>query len=240
MKRKFCFGLALLGVLWICAGILGCGKGESAEDSISVPVEIGEHINFGSYQGEEIEWRVLDVKDGNVLLLSEYGLDVQPFHETRGSDIAWEDCTLRQWLNDEFYESAFTDEEKEKMLLSTSEGFPEHNSRVPGGKYMYRERETEDHVFLLSYTELCHYILDDNDDNVSDSKRLCYPTEYVKSNSDLSLYKDACGWWLCSVNQLVRCRPMVVTAYGHIEQELGEIGVTSMQYAVRPAVWIKW
>lgn len=240
MKKKFCFGLAFLIVLGMCVSIWRCSKEEPAEDSISVPVEIGEHINFGSYQGEEIEWRVLDVKDGNALLLSEYGLDVQPFHETKEDDVAWEDCTLRQWLNDKFYESAFTDEEKEKIVLSTSEGFPEYNSRVPGGEYTYRERETEDKVFLLSYTELCQYISYDTVDDVSDSKRLCYPTEYVKSNFDIPLFEDACGWWLCSVNRFVRCRPMVVTAYGHIEQEVGPTGVTSMQYAIRPAVWIKW
>lgn len=242
MKRKFYFGLAFLGILGIYAGILGCGEGEPAADSISVPIETGEHINFGSYQGEEIEWRVLDVKDGNVLLLSEYGLDVQPFNETKESDINWEDCTLRQWLNDEFYESAFTDEEKKKIVLSTSEGFPEYNSRMPGGKYAYLERETEDHVFLLSYTELYQYISDDTVAEMSDSNRLCYPTEYTKSNSGMLLNKDACGWWLCSVNQAAPdgCRPMVVTVYGQIQQELGATGVTSMQYAVRPAVWIKW
>lgn len=242
MKRKFYFGLAFLGILGIYAGILGCGEGEPAADSISVPIETGEHINFGSYQGEEIEWRVLDVKDGNVLLLSEYGLDVQPFNETKESDINWEDCTLRQWLNDEFYESAFTDEEKKKIVLSTSEGFPEYNSRMPGGKYAYLERETEDNVFLLSYTELYQYISDDTVAEMSDSNRLCYPTEYTKSNSGMLLNKDACGWWLCSVNQAAPdgCRPMVVTVYGQIQQELGATGVTSMQYAVRPAVWIKW
>lgn len=242
MKRKFYFGLAFLGILGIYAGILGCGESEPAADSISVPIETGEHINFGCYQGEEIEWRVLDVKDGNVLLLSEYGLDVQPFHETKESDINWEDCTLRQWLNDEFYESAFTDEEKKKIVLSTSEGFPEYNSRMPGGKYAYLERETEDNVFLLSYTELYQYISDDTVAEMSDSNRLCYPTEYTKSNSGMLLNKDACGWWLCSVNQAAPdgCRPMVVTVYGQIQQELGATGVTSMQYAVRPAVWIKW
>lgn len=230
-----------LGLLGICAGLLGCGREESARDSIPVPVEIGEHISFGSYQGEEIEWRVLDVKDGNVLLLSESGLDVQPFHETKGSDISWEDCTLRQWLNEDFYERAFTEEEKEKIALSVSEGFPEYNSPIPGGKYAYRERETEDHVFLLSYTEVYQYLSNENGDNISDSKRLCYPTESVKRKLGLS-QKDACGWWLCSVNRAVPegCRPMVVTAYGHIEQEVGEMGVTRMQYAVRPAVWIKW
>lgn len=242
LKRKFYFGLAFVGIMVIYAGILGCGKSKPAADSSSVPVETGEHIKFGSYQGEEIEWRVLDVKDGNVLLLSEYGLDVQPFHETQESNIAWEDCTLRQWLNVEFYESAFTEEEKEKIVLSTSEGFPEYNSSMPGGKPAYRERETEDNVFLLSYTELYRYISDDTTAEMSDSDRLCYPTEYAKSNSEMPLNKDACGWWLCSVNQSAPdgYRPMAVTVYGQIQQELGAAGVTSMQYAVRPAVWIKW
>ena len=76
----------------------------TSDDGNSVFVQKGEHIKFGSYQGEKIEWRVLDVIGEKVLLLSEYGLDVKPYNDNLSSGITWESCTLRRWLNDEFYE----------------------------------------------------------------------------------------------------------------------------------------
>ncbi|EOS46213.1 hypothetical protein C810_02312 [Lachnospiraceae bacterium A2] len=236
MKRRFYFGLTVFCVLLMCFGLFGCGQ--SSADTASVPIEIGEHMNFGNYQGAEIEWRVLDVKDGNVLLLSEYGLDVKPYHDSASSDISWEACSLRQWLNGEFYESSFTDEEKKKIMLSTSEGFPEYNAGVAGGGYSYFERETEDNVFLLSYTEACHYISSEMA-NEGNSVGLCYPTEYAKSSPDIDIYHDACGWWLGAGfrGYADQCRQFVVSPYGKIN---AEEDASSTKYAVRPAMWIKW
>ena len=59
---------------------------------------------YGSYQGEAIEWRVLDKKGDKVLLLSEYGLDIQPFDTSDVSRVLWKDSTMRKWLNNDFYE----------------------------------------------------------------------------------------------------------------------------------------
>lgn len=236
MKRKFYLGLTVFSVLLMCFGMFGCG--ETFADTGSVPIEIGEHMNFGNYQGEEIEWRVLDVKDGNVLLLSEYGLDVKPYHENVSSGISWEACTIRQWLNGEFYEDSFTDEEKKKIVLSTSEGFQEYNAGVAGGGYSYFERDTEDNVFLLSYTETCHYISEEIAAE-GNSAGLCYPTEYAKSNPGIDIYHDACGWWLGAGfrGYAGQCRQFVVSPYGKINVEED---ANSTKYAVRPAIWIKW
>lgn len=237
MKRFFYFGIIFFSVLWIYLSVSGCGA-SSAGNNISVPVEPGEHIDFGSYQGEDIEWRVLDVKDGNVLLLSEYGLDVKPYHETTSLDIGWEDCTLRQWLNNEFYEDAFTDGEKELIILSLSEGFPESNSRAVGGRYVYYEREEEDHVFLLSYSEVCHYFSSGIGAEWN-CTRFCSPTEYVKNNFDIPIYQNSCGWWLGAAHRgyADREEPVTVSPYGGINLEPT---VNSMKYAVRPAIWIQW
>lgn len=238
MKKKICLlsMITMLAVL-VCLVFPGCSRQSSAGSASEM---IGEHMKFGTYQGEEIEWRVIDADDenGKVLLLSEYGLDAKPYHEERSLNIKWEDCTLRGWLNHEFYESAFTDEEQEKILLSTSEGFSKYNSRIPGHDYDYLERETEDYVFLLSYTEVYQYI-GNTHGNESDSDRLCYPTEYAENNTDIKIYNDACGWWLCAgirgYNES-RHRPVVISVHGGISLEEN---VDSEKYAVRPAMWIE-
>ena len=198
MKDERCllFKLTVSTVL-MCLVFSGCGRQSAGSGAASKL--IGEHMKFGTYQGEEIEWRVIDADDenGKVLLLSEYGLDAKPYNDEFSFVIKWEDCTLRKWLNEEFYEDAFTDEEQEKILLSTSEGFP-------------------------------------------DTERLCYPTEYAKNNTDIKIYNDACGWWLCAGSRGgyngERRRPYVVSVHGGISQEEK---VDSSKYAVRPAMWIE-
>lgn len=237
MKKIQVLSVIIMLAIVICFAFSGCGQQSAARDTASEM--IGEYMKFGTYQGEEIQWRVIDADEGNnkVLLLSEYGLDAKPYNEDSTPDIDWEDCTLRQWLNGEFYESAFTDAEKEKIILSTSEGFPEHNSRVPGGEYTYLERETEDNVFLLSYTEVYHYISNETGDETNPA-RLCYPTEYAKNNPDIHIYNDACSWWLGPAHRGYAGKhgPVVVSSHGaiHVESD-----VDCAEYAVRPAMWIE-
>ena len=148
-------------------------------------------------QGEAIEWRVLDKKGDEVLLLSEYGLDAQPFDTSGKERVLWKDSTIRKWLNNDFYTSAFSEKEKEYIVLSSSEGFEEYNepayltSKKP---YGHLERETEDKLFFLSYTELVAYFAEDPyggyySDPYSHSEILCYPTEYAKQNLK-PLYKS--------------------------------------------------
>ncbi len=76
MKKKICI-LTMISMLavTICLAFYGCGRQSSGG---SASERIGEHMKFGTYQGEEIEWRVIDVDDenGRVLMLSEYGLNV--------------------------------------------------------------------------------------------------------------------------------------------------------------------
>ena len=85
-------------------------------------IRTGDIITFGSYwqnsssYKEPIEWRVLDVKDGKALLISRYALDCQPYNEI-WTDVTWETCTLRRWLNTSFYNDAFSINERPKILM---------------------------------------------------------------------------------------------------------------------------
>lgn len=90
-------------------------------------------IKFGRYpqknqendQKQDIEWLVLDKKDGKALLLSQYALDVMPYND-KYERVTWETCTLRKWLNHNFLNVAFTEAERMKIsgdvqLLSVKE-----------------------------------------------------------------------------------------------------------------------
>ena len=80
-------------------------------------------VLFGKYEQdnnfengkEDIEWIIIDVKDGKVKLLSKYILDRIAF-KTSKKDELYEDSYFRYWLNNIFYNIAFEKEEKEKIL----------------------------------------------------------------------------------------------------------------------------
>ena len=245
--RKIYRGLVALGIFGLCVGLIGCGKSKDTASESTVPLEVGEHITYGNYQGEAIEWRVLDKKDDEVLLLSEYGLDAQPF-DTSGKDrVLWKDSTIRKWLNDDFYNSAFSEDEKKNIVLSTSDGFEANNVSIylTGGKpYYHLERETEDYIFLLSYTEMGQYLDPDADPKMGSrfdfqygyDEVLCYPTEYAKQRLYMLNVKDACGWWMADCFYDTD-GVGVISGYGQADRE---ILLDSRRYAVRPAMWVTW
>lgn len=88
-----------------------------------------------------------------MLLISKYGLDVQPYHRD-WTAITWEACTLRAWLNDTFLNTAFTAGERSGILTtgvdnSKEQGYGEYDTR--GGNH------TQDQLFLLSCAEANRY-----------------------------------------------------------------------------------
>ena len=249
MSRKPYSWLVVVGMISLCIGLSGCGKNVDTVAESTVPIEIGEHVMYGSYQGEPVEWRVLDKKDREILLLSEYGLDAQPFDTSGKSRVDWKDSTIRKWLNDDFYNSAFSEKEKENIVESKSEGFEEYNTSMNltgGGKpYAYLEREIEDKVFLLSNTELCAYFSEDPypgcySDPYAHKELLCYPTAYAKQQLETRYQTETCGWWLC--NHVYEDDSVeLVSAYGQGSGTSREnIKANTKSIAVRPAMWVTW
>lgn len=195
---------------------------------------VGDIINYGSYEqdnnisnGEEdIEWRVLAKENNRVLVISDKALDCQPYNDTCCA-VTWETCTLRKWLNDYFFNFAFTDVEKEH--ISTY-----YNTEL--------YKETEDQVFLLSDREANEYF--DNDE-----ERKCVPTDYAIakgiSTSNEYLKNDAvtCWWWMRSSRMSVYTIAEVKSD-GHINDDIitsvncRGYAVNCKNYAVRPAMWI--
>ncbi len=84
-----------------------------------VGVRDGDTVEFGAYQteGDEtadpIAWIVvsIDKENGKALLLSR---DIIEYSAFGGEN--WKDSTIREWLNGEFYTSAFSDDDKNKIF----------------------------------------------------------------------------------------------------------------------------
>lgn len=167
-------------------------------------INIDDIVTFGRYpqtsEGTDqtpIEWIVLDIKEGKALLLSRFGLDAKKYDDKYPNDgVTWQDCSLRKWLNEEFLDEAFAEEEKRAIQRtsvdnSQSQGFSLWHTNV--------ENSTEDSVFLLSYAEANRY-LGVTDVNSLNLKSMVAPTEYAKSQGAteseyLTAEGKAAGWW---------------------------------------------
>ncbi len=150
-------------------------------------LEAGDIVTFGRYEQdndtgngpEPIDWIVLDIKDGDALLLSMYVIDVRTYHHSI-KYVTWEECSLRSWLNNDFCHSAFSDAEQADIVETTLDN-PENPHFHTNGC-----RETEDRIFLLSIEEADRYFPYDAD-------RATSYTAYAAAQGD-SLDR----WWLRS------------------------------------------
>ena len=227
---------------------------------------VGDLIKFGHYEQdrktsngkEEIEWLVLSKEDDRMLVISRYVLDWAKYNE-KLEDVTWEDCTLRNWLNDSFYNTAFTSQEQKKIVAVTNDN-PDSNAffnsdyaiklevghgtsePVLRGQGADGGNETRDNVFCLSYEEALSCF-------ESDEERKCAPTRYAMSPTndmftghvwaDISAGKTEdgigmCGWWLRSPGSGQE-HAMVVQSGGYIR---GRNTVQTGIYGVRPAIWL--
>lgn len=194
----------------------------------------GDTIKFGNYyqsnstEKEEIEWKVLEVKDGKALIISDKALDSVKYNEEY-TDVTWETCTLRKWMNNDFLNTAFNAGEQTIIAETkvTADANPKYSTN-PGN-------ETTDKVFLLSINEVNKYFTSDDD-------RMCVPTAYAISNgaytsSDYSKGGEAtCWWWLRSPGYLSDFAALV-RGVGDVYVDGGS--VYDSNDCVRPALWIE-
>ena len=193
-------------------------------------IKVGSYIKFGAYEQdnntsngkEDVEWLVLEVKDGKALVISKYALDCKPYN-TSYTDVTWETCTLRKWLNNDFINAAFSADEKAMIPTVTVSADKNPNySTNPGNA-------TQDQVFLLSITEVNKYFS-------ADGARQCKPTDYADANGAyVNSDNGNCWWWLRSPGIIQTDAAGVRSDGGG-----GEIGdhVDDDRNAVRPALWI--
>lgn len=191
--------------------------------------KVGDYIKFGVYEQddntsngkEDIEWIVLEVKDGRALVISKNALDCKPYN-TSYTDVTWETCTLRKWLNNDFINSAFSTNEKEMIPTVTvsADKNPEYSTN-PG-------KATQDQVFLLSITEVNKYFNPNR-------ARQCKPTDHAVANGAWESGGGYCWWWLRSPGYY-QFKAAGVFSGGDV-YENGH-SVNSGDDAVRPALWI--
>lgn len=190
---------------------------------------VGSIVTFGSYEqdgmynngAEPIEWIVLDRRGDRVLLLSRYGLDAQPYHQT-STAVNWSNSYIRQWLHSDFYNEAFTTDEQE-MIATTQNATPvnSNNAGSPGPN-------TNDKVFLLSSTEATKYL-------PSPESRMVKATSYALMRGAGTNYSQNSFWWVRSYADGSRRKVLMVNSQGNVYASY----MNDYEAVVRPAIWIE-
>ncbi len=120
----------------------------------------GAKVKFGTYEqdndltngAEVIEWVIMEEDETHFCLFCPTALTAQPYADKNHLDWSWEDSIVRDWLNNEFYQEAFTEEEKEKIALTHTEhwfagdGHSDMSVFLIMGKWV--EDDTKDYVLL--------------------------------------------------------------------------------------------
>ncbi len=143
--------------------------------------KVGDEVTMGVYEQdndtsngvEPIEWIVLDINEEQVLLLSKYVLCSKKYDystEIKG----WAMSEIYQWLNNDFLNSSFTDEERQKIIFTKE------------------DENTIGSVFFLSFDEAVKYfnMTSITEETMSGSSYECYysqnalaiPTIYALEN----------------------------------------------------------
>jgi hypothetical protein len=206
---------------------------EEQDGLVSVSeIEVGDIVDFGNYDqdgdlsngAEALQFIVLDKQEDSLLLLSRLTIDHQPYYP-EWAYITWETSSIRSWLNDTFYEEAFSEEEQEQIqeVELTNPDNPRYGTS--GGN------ETTDKIFLLSIDEVKQYLPS------YESRKAGITEAYSREDEDDTFSLEGYDhWWLRS--------PGVALSLAALVSNRGAIylegtSLSEDRIGVRPALWVK-
>ena len=183
----------------------------------------GEIIAFGSYPQEQaessdIQWLVLAVEEDRTLLISRYCLDSIQYSTL--TPAVWSTSYARSWLNDTFYNTAFSEDAQGQILESELDNPANPETGISGGE------KTTDKVFILSGEEIARYMNSSQIKTIA-TKRSIENGAYL--GADQEPY-----WWVRTPGHTADTCTHTRTG-GLVDYSGEKVTVTT---AVRPAVWI--
>ena len=100
-------------------------------------------IKFGKWNDKPMEWNVLYEDDFKMLIISETSIGNTEYSDS--CYVGWVGSDIRKYLNDKFWNEAFTEEEKKKIM----------NTKL-------NDVNTKDNIFLISEDEAIKYLSSDD------------------------------------------------------------------------------
>ena len=199
-----------------------------ADSAFATGIEVGDTVIFGHtlqeslhggsvLGGAPIEWQVLAKEDNKLLLITKQAIDYKPYG---GS--TWEDSFIRSYLNDSFYNTVFSEEEKSVIVPTTISADPNSLFVTDQGSVSI------DQVFLLSINEVKEYF-------PTVESRCCSATAYVNGEGTFQGLNGNCNWILRTMG-FRSSYVSSVFSYGALDY-FGH-NINDENLAIRPAIWI--
>lgn len=145
-----------------------------------------------------LSWTILDPNMG--LVVCDHIIDAQPFSNTiyynnsKENDFSgfndtyylnyandYETSSIRSWLNLDFYNSAFTELEKNEIVTTCLDNRSYHTLNGTTGYESFDSNQTYDYIFLLSYSEVSnvHFGFDSRS-HIKDFNRCASGSDYAR------------------------------------------------------------
>ncbi len=186
------------------------------------------------FKYEPLTWQVLDPSEGYVMcnqiidsqtyqnFIYYKSTNKEYYNSKDGTAYAsdWATSSIRQWLNDDFYNTAFTAEEKSQIGTSHLENKSIYSST-------YDSADSYDKIFLLSYDEVTNSAYGFN----TNTARQMKGTDYAKCqglwvyNNEGSSYNGNSLWWLRSPDSSIYATQVIYSGcadryyyrYSHVD-----------------------
>ncbi len=199
------------------------------------------------FKFEPINWRILDPDAG--LIMCETIVDAQPYSNTiyykNGTDTFYGyfndsfytnyasdyvTSSIRQWLNEDFYNTAFSSGEKKEISTTVINNADYYTSIDESDYGMFYVKSISDKIFLLSYSDTNNISYGFSSNDVTeDSARKAQGCDYAKCQG-LGEVGGYSSWFLCTPSSSLYSYG--VYCYGNSNVDL-DVGST---HGIRPAL----
>ena len=161
----------------------------------------------------------MDRKEDRLLLITRDVLDAPQYSDDNYYPV-WSESNIRSWLNNEFYQNAFTGEEKERIIPADVTF-----TTVLGEDGVWGEETVTDNVFLLNAMQAEQFFASNEDRRAAVSDKTA-GTAVTENGS--------APWWLVGVGFESQGAAQV-TSSGEIDTY--RISVEN-HLGVRPVIWV--
>ena len=150
---------------------------------------VGESYTYW-FKYEKIEWDIIENNDGTVKLLANLSIDSMEYNYGYNSyDNSYVTSNIRNWLNGNFYNTAFSSLEKEVLEIMNVNNSKETTNNTETNTHA-SNTVTNDYVTLLSYSE-ANSLFQNN------GERRTKATDYAKCQG-ITVTSDYSPYWLRS------------------------------------------
>ena len=185
------------------------------------------------FKCEPITWKILESNNGEYKLLSTVLLDA---HRYDYSSNNYKYSDIRSWLNNEFYNTAFS---LDNSYIQTIE-VDNSASTTSSSTNKYACENTNDKVYLLSYQDYLNADYGFSTSTSSSTTRECKTTDYARANrafsSTNSSYKKNGWYWTRSPSSSYSNYANIVDYDGSL---YSDYYVNGTYHGVRPSLSVK-